>query len=163
MTITEAVTRETPGIDKARRYNQLDCDKLTVIEAAIRSLELDDCNVVGDWRYHEPLELRDADPDVRRAAALAWLARHVRGLQFIARSFDDTKITKLSNDLSFGVELRITRDEVTSAVEASVPSALTCEMVETGEVEVIPAQTRPVVEKRCPPSIFAGVQEEVTL
>lgn len=119
------------------------------------------------WVYLEPFDLLGADPEVRRDAALDWLRRHARAVQFVARELGHTHpIGKSADPDHFGVAFYLPIDGTefgVIGVSAEVPARLTCEMVPTGEVTTIPAQperTEPVMERRCPPSIFAGIDDE---
>lgn len=152
------------GVNAWADYLRLQLDIAAHVSEATSALELDAVNpYCGDWFYHEPWSLRDAPAGERRAAALAWLARHNKGMQQIARRFD-SKVEKFATSTVFGLQVTVERDGQSHCIQARVDASLTCEMVDTGEVEVIPAQPeqiRPVFEKRCPESIFAGIQDEI--
>lgn len=134
--------------------------------------DYDAMDIVFNWNYDEPVEVRSLSDGERRQAALAWLARHVSGLQQISRhasacGWEPEKPLKFADGVSFGVKLwlRPVGGVEWSCIEATVPAALTCEMRPTGQVEVIPATEArevPVMERVCPDSIFAGIQDEVT-
>ena len=136
------------------------------VDAALEGVEgLDPLNIVLNWEYREPSALRQMSDSDRRAAALEWLRRHNRGIQAIARHARNSgmtaKVGKVANDYEYGLEVFAYRGEFQLSVKATVPASLTCEMVPTGEVEHVPAHDRPVMERRCPDSIFAGLADEV--
>lgn len=120
-------------------------------------------SVLGMWTYYEPSHVAECGEMYRRERALSWLGRHVKLILAVARHLGGD-ITKrpTSSPVDFGwiVDVKMPDDEFLR-LYATVPSAITCEMVPTGEMEHIPAQDRPVMERRCPKSIFAGIAEEV--
>ena len=155
MYTTEARARATERLKEAE-----------FVDAALEGVEgLDPLNIVLDWAYHEPSALRQASDSDRRAAALEWLTRHNRGVQAIARHARNSgmtaKVGKVANDYEYGLEVLARGGGFYLYVRATVSPALTCEMVPTGEVEHIAAHDRPVMERRCPDSIFEGIQEQV--
>jgi hypothetical protein len=113
------------------------------------------------WYYVEPFDLFGASDEARRDAALAWLRTHAKLIRATARQFGVTTLDKVANDSEYGVRAYVDVDGTTIALHAQVPSSLTCEMVDTGEVEHVEAHDRPIVERRCPESIFAGIESEV--
>ena len=136
------------------------------VDAALEGVEgLDPLNIVLDWAYHEPSALRQASDSDRRAAALEWLRRHNRGVQAIARharnSGTKVDVEKLADDCEYGLAVFVNARDFWVSTKATVPASLTCEMVPTGEVEHVEAHDRPVMERRCPDSIFEGIQEQV--
>jgi len=138
---------------------------LTAIEQESGFLgDVDDFNPfgIGLWTYDEPDHVQGLSGDVRRTWALEWLRTHARLIQRVARRMGhDGPVTKFANDGNYGVEMTIYHsDYVHVRLTAQVPSQLTCEMVPTGEVEHIPARDVPVMERRCPESIFAGIEHE---
>jgi len=140
--------------------------RMRLIELYRQGVELgcDEPGIGGYFRYQEPWDLREEPDEVRREAALAWLRAQMPVMRLIANEFD-AKITKMATTHDYGLEIDIHVDgRYAASVKAEVPADLTCMIVPTGEVEVIPAQPERTVEKMervCPPSIFAGVQNEV--
>ena len=134
-------------------------------EALVDIDGLDEMSIVGDWYYGEPFEMRSASAATRRAAALEWLRRHNRGVQAIVRYARNeghrAKVCKISNEAAFGLQVSVRHPDFHVVINASVPAQLTCELVPTGEVEHIAAHDRPVMERRCPESIFEGLADEV--
>lgn len=173
MTITEPAPSVVDPLANQRARLDLNVrilDALTEVMAERPDLELDAPNSLMDgacWRYHEPTEMRSASGPARRAVAFDWLQRHATAVKLVARKVGhDGPIPKVADDDNYGVEVRMDYGSAsfTVDIDALVPASLTCEMVETGEVEVIPAQPEQVVpkmERRCPPSIFAGIESEV--
>lgn len=99
--------------------------------------------------------------DARRSYALAWLRGNVAAIRAIARRAGATvEIAKVADEWTFGVRAVVTRDGAQSRWSFEVPAGVTCELVDTGEVEHIPAQTRPKMERHCPESIYAGIHDE---
>ena len=136
------------------------------VDAALEGVEgIDPLNIVLDWAYHEPSALRQASDSDRRAAALQWLTRHNSGIQAIARHARNlgmsVYVEKLADDYEYGLAVFVRGGDFWVSTKATVPASLTCEMVPTGEVEHVPAHDRPVMERRCPDSIFAGLADEV--
>lgn len=178
MTDTLATTQETEAPDRFERL----AEKKALIEADMRvtaavaqvliehpDLDIEAPNPVASgalWHYVEPAHLLDADPAVRRAAALDWLRRHAKAVQLVARKVGVTgPIAKIDGD-RFGVRVpvRVEGSHWTVDIKAHVPAELTCELVPTGETRTVPAQperTEPVMERRCPPSIFAGITDDL--
>lgn len=114
------------------------------------------------WEYRETDHMRTCDDDTRRQQALAWLARHTKAVTLIARALGhDGPVKKVATDSWFGVEQFVVADGRGVNLRAVVSADTTCEMVETGEVEHIPEQVVPVLERRCPESIFAGIEQAV--
>lgn len=115
------------------------------------------CWLLRTW--DDPFPVLGTDEE-KRAHAVAWLRTMAESFLSIAREMGATgKVQKYANDNWFGIKLAIG----STVLDASVPAAVACELVPTGEVEVIPAEperTVPKMEKRCPPSIFRGVQDE---
>lgn len=156
---------QRPTVDARQRIAEELAD-LDAIDEATEQVGLADISPYrhGKFEYTEPDHLADEPDDVRRSAALSWLAKHARIITRVARNLD-LEVSKFSDFGEFGVQA-FGRGPAGSYVlyRASVPEALTCEMVDTGETEVVPAvpeQVRPIFEKRCPESIFAGVQDEI--
>lgn len=115
-----------------------------------------------EWIYVESDAMRESDTDTRRRAALAWLARHAKAVTLIARALGhDGPVKKVANESWFGVEQFVAVGSRGVILRAAVPADTTCEMVDTGEVEHVPAHERPVFERKCPPSIFAGIEQLV--
>lgn len=115
-----------------------------------------------EWIYVESDAMRESDTDTRRRAALAWLARHTKAVTLIARALGhDGPVKKVATDAWFGVEQFVVTDRGGVNLRAVVPAGTTCEMVDTGETQIIPEQVVPVLERRCPDSIFAGIEQEV--
>lgn len=116
-----------------------------------------------EWIYVESDAMQTADDDTRRRAALAWLARHAKAVTLIARALGhDGPVKKVANESVFGVEQFVVVGSRGVSLRAVVPADTTCEMVDTGEVEHVPAHERPVFERKCPESIFAGIEREVS-
>lgn len=163
----EEVT-DTPAsvFDIARQRAAIELALIDAIEqeSNLIDVEYDDMNWyrVGLWTYYEPAHVQGLTDDVRRTWALEWLRTHTRLIQRVARRMGhDGPVTKFADDAHFGVQVAVDADH---RLTAQVPSALTCEMVDTGRFEVIPpspARTVPVIERRCPESIFAGIEQEV--
>lgn len=134
-------------------------------EALVDIDGLDEMSIVCDWYYVEPFAMRSATDARRRAAALEWLRRHNRGIQAIARYAHNeghrAEVRKISNEAAFGLQVYVRHPDFHVVVNASVPAQLTCELVPTGEVRHIAAHDRPVMERRCPDSIFEGLADEV--
>ena len=134
-------------------------------EALVDIDGLDEMSIVCDWYYVEPFAMRSATDAWRRAAALEWLRCHNRGVQAIARYARNeghrAEVRKISNEAAFGLQVSVRHPDFHVVINASVPAQLTCEMVPTGEIEHIAAHDRPVMERRCPESIFEGIQEQV--
>lgn len=166
MTTTE---ERVPVVHARRRRVEAQLALLGVVDAIAEHFddltEVDTAYPGCQWRYVEPFALKDSGPATRRDAALGWLARHTKVVTKIVKAIDpDVTVEKVGDDFEFGVQAMIRVGEEFVIVRAVVPSALTCEMVDTGEVRVVPAQPEreePVLERRCPPSIFAGIQDEV--
>lgn len=136
------------------------------VDAALEGVEgIDPLNIVLDWAYHEPSALRQASDSDRRAAALQWLTRHNSGIQAIARHARNSgmkvDVEKLADDYEYGLAVFVSAGDFWVSTKATVPASLTCEMVPTGEVEHIEAHDRPIMERRCPESIFANLADEV--
>lgn len=136
------------------------------VDAALEGVEgLDPLDIVLNWAYREPSALRQMSDSDRRAAALEWLTRHNRGIQAIARHARNSgmkvDVEKLADDYEYGLAVFVSAGDFWGSTKATVPASLTCEMVPTGEVEHVPAHDRPVMERRCPESIFAGLADEV--
>ena len=135
------------------------------VDEALKDVDgLDPLSRTLDWEYRESPEMRVASDSDRRTAALEWLARHNRGIQAIARHARNNgmavEVSKTSDEFDYGLHVYIPLP-VSLFVRARVSSSLTCEMVPTGEVEHIAAHDRPVMERRCPESIFANLADEV--
>jgi len=99
-------------------------------------------------------------------AARAWLARHRAAFLAVARDHGHhDPAEKIANDSFVGIRVKIPYSGIWSLLlDAEVPTEATCEMVPTGEVRTIPAQperTEPVLERRCPESLFRGVADDV--
>lgn len=162
-------TQTVSAIDVARDRLDFQAELVTVIEEESRYLTgVDDFNPfsIGLWTYSEPDHVRGLSPAVRRTWALEWLATHARLIQrVVKRMGHDGPVIKGESDyLGFGVQVHVRRSTYISAdLHAFVPSDLTCEMVPTGEIEHIPARDVPVMERRCPESIFRGIEQEVTV
>lgn len=169
MTTTRTTTvppEEVTAIGIARQRLAFHAQIITAIEQTYSELaDCDDFNrcSIGLWTYHEPTHVQGLSDDVRRTWALEWLRTHTRLIQRVAKHMGhDGPVTKFSDDSFFGVAMTIREsDYVTVRLTAQVPSALTCELVDTGQVEHIPARDVPVIERRCPESIFAGIEQEV--
>lgn len=137
-----------------------------LVELFREAVELgaDEPDFVGNLAYTEWHTDRDKSDEERRRLALAWLQRQMPLLRLVAREYG-SQIVKISREHAYGVEVSIFIDgDYVDSVRAVVPASLTCELVPTGEMKIIPAQEEhlePVMERRCPPSIFAGVQNEV--
>lgn len=111
---------------------------------------------------HGPMILYHGHGDA--ADALAWLRRHIAGARTMARAAGATVVAvdKQSGDY-YGVKVRVRRRGLLVVIDVSVPADATCELVDTGETRFIPAmpaQYEPVMERRCPPSIYAGIADE---
>lgn len=114
------------------------------------------------WEYRESTELAEAPDDLRRETALAWLARYARAFRRVQRELDQTfTVVKEADYREFGVSARIDIGGSMLWLVAKVPAALTCEMVDTGRVEHVEAHDVPIMERRCPESIFAGIADQV--
>ncbi len=155
MYTTEARARVTERLKEAE-----------FVDAALEGVEgLDPLDIVLDWAYREPSALRQASHSDRRAAALEWLTRHNRGIQAIARHARNSgmrvDVKKLADDCEYGLAVFVRGGDFCLPVKATVPAQLTCELVPTGEVQHVEAHDRPVMERRCPDSIFEGIQEQV--
>lgn len=139
----------------------LDAIDKAITELGFHPADVTPISRVLAFSYDEPAALTDAHPAERRAAALAWLQVHARIIRRAAAILGADRVEKCNDYGRYGVRVWGTPGYYLSA---EVPDNLTCEMVDTGETEVIPAQPeqiRPVFEKRCPESIFAGVQDEI--
>lgn len=162
-------TRTVSAIDVARERCDFELELITVIEEESAKLgaRIDDFNLfsIGLWTYDEPETVKDRTPEGRRSCAVAWLSDHARLVQRVARRMGHVgPIEKVRSNDYFGVRVTFRRSVyVGITLVAQVPSELTCEMVPTGEVDHIPARDVPVMERRCPESIFAGVEQEVTV
>lgn len=161
-----APVTEQASINVTNRLAMID-----IVDKALDGIDdLDPMNLVLNWEYSEPVELQDAHDSARRRAALAWLARHNRGLQAIAAEARKrgmkAEVAKVADSFHFGLRLYVwEKVGVLQSVSAVTPASLTCEMRPTGKVETIPATEArevPVMEKVCPESIFAGIQDEVS-
>lgn len=160
----------TQNITRASRFVRDHFERITqsldAIEQAIDELGIDPADVssishVLSFRYAEPKELQQLDDATRRTAALQWLAMHARIIKRAGQILGCERVQKYAEFGEFGVRVW---DTPGYFLDASVPDSLTCELVDTGETEVVPAvpeQVRPIFEKRCPESIFAGVQDEI--
>lgn len=109
---------------------------------------------------------QEMDADDRRAIALGWLRLHIDGIKEIARrmGIERPTLEKVANEYQYGVQLTVHHwvdHEVTAALAALVPADTTCVMVPTGEFETIPEQRVERMEKQCPPSIYAGVVDDL--
>lgn len=163
-------TQTVSAIDIARERLDFQIELLTAIEEEARQLGgIDDFNPfgIGLWIYDEPHDLREMSPELRRAAALGWLHQHAKLVQRVARRMGHHgSILKAGTDMGFGVQVRVDGDSVYIYEDliARVPADLTCEMVEVGEevVPAVPEHVRPILERRCPKSIFDGIESEVT-
>ena len=114
------------------------------------------------WEYRESTELAEAPDDLRRETALAWLARYARAFRKVQRELDQTfTVVKEADYREFGVCARIDIGGHMFWLGAKVPAALRCEMVDTGRVEHVEAHDVPIMERRCPESIFAGIADQV--
>jgi hypothetical protein len=129
------------------------------------------------YAYHEILwglstyRVPDGDDDDKRDFALAWLRRHRAGMVEVAnRLGQHVTFDKFATDFGFGIKTTIhhrLHESVKITLRAQVDPSLTCTYVETGETETIPARPAepekvvPKMERVCPPSIFAGVEELV--
>lgn len=172
MATTETTTTEAPArptaIDIARQRLAFQAELIDAIELASAELDnVDEMNPYsfGLWTYHEPNRVAGLSDEVRRNQALEWLRSHARLIQRVARLMGaDATLDKSASDTDYRVSLTIHRDRYAKqTLVAAVPSSLTCEMVPTGEVHHIEAHDVPVMERRCPQSIFAGLDAEVTL
>lgn len=167
----------TPAIEAEARTAAAMADGVNRAELRLAILREAQCQAGVDAPnpYHYEImfnlygHVTDAVPvDERREFALAWLRRHKQGIsEMAARLGQRVTFDKFATDSVFGIKTTIhhrLHDSIKMGVSAQVDSALTCEYVETGEVEVIPAKPETVVPKLkrvCPPSIFAGVENEV--
>lgn len=159
-------TQTVSAIAIARLRLDFQSELLAAIEQGSGFLGgIDDFNPygIGLWIYDEPEHIAGCDTELRRTCALEWLRAHARLIQRVGRLMgNNLPMQKQSSDFGFGVQLTIRRDRyVSETLIATVPSDLTCEMVPTGEVEHIPARDVPVMERRCPESIFRGIEAEV--
>ncbi|MBS1838713.1 MAG: hypothetical protein JST64_13555 [Actinobacteria bacterium] len=157
---------EVTSVDIARQRLAFHAQIITAIEQTYSEVaDCDDFNPcsIGLWTYHEPTHVRGLSDDVRRTCALEWLRTHIRLIQRVARRMGhDGPVTKFADDSYYGVSLSISDTVyVNVRLTAQVPAALTCEMVPTGAVDHIPARDVPVMARRCPESIFAGIEQEV--
>lgn len=166
METTETVSARWAGVAAARRRIYAELRLLDIIEdQASRRDGIDEMSdvVTGMWTYYENPDALDKSDHVRRQIALDWLGRHVKLIVAVAHAVGgETTKRPASGDSSFGWVVTVTHGpDVTHTLYATVPSRLTCEMVPTGEVEHIPARDVPVMERRCPESIFRGIEAEV--
>lgn len=160
---------EVTAIDVARRRLAFHAEIITAIEQTYSEVgDCDDFNPcsIGLWTYHEPAHVQGLSDDVRRTLALEWLRAHTRLIQRAAKHMGhDGPVTKFADLSYYGVAMTISDSVyVNVKLTAQVPAAVACQMVDTGQVEIIPAsaaRTVPVIERRCPESIFAGIEQEV--
>lgn len=125
-----------------------------------------------DWnttfRFDPPAGLTD---DEQVAAARDFLARHRHAFLAVARDLGHHVIAeKFEHDDTIGVRVKLPRGTdstygypVYLLLDAEVRTEVTCELVDTGEVRTIPAQperTEPVLERRCPESLFRSVADD---
>lgn len=151
----------------ARKAIEADIAELDAIERAIEHLgAYADEFRYGRFFYQEPLEMKSATDSERRAAALEWLALHSRIIVCAARHLG-IDVRKFATEADYGIEACGYTNGLYVRVRAAVPASITCELVDTGRTETVPAIpavpeiTRPVFERRCPESIFAGIETEV--
>lgn len=117
------------------------------------------------WAYQPVPGLTD---DEQIAAARDWLTRHRHAFLAVARALGDSgPAKKVENDRTIGVQVDLGRRNPFGSslvrLDAEVPAEATCEMVDTGKTRTIPAQperVEPVLERRCPPSIFRGIDTD---
>lgn len=134
--------------------------KAALIEEALEGIDgLDPLDFLFEWYYEEAEDVAARSDGERRDAALAWLRRHNEALQAIARHVrlrtgETVTVRKIAEFGNFGLKLSPNRAWV--RVTASVPEALTCELVPTGEFEQVEK-----MERRCPESIFAGITDDL--
>lgn len=162
-------TQTVSMFDIARERVGFELALITAIEAESARFDdpIDDFNMfsVGLWTYQEPFDIQELSDGARRAEALIWLRRHTLLINRVAHRMGHFEgATKFATEWYFGARLRIQRSSVVGLdLIAQVPSGLTCEMVPTGEVDHIPARDVPVMERRCPESIFRGIESEVAV
>ena len=156
--MSETAEQALDRLDAKRRNHEVETiviDTLAALMAENGDIEAPNPLMPGAfWLYHPPA-------DATREDALAWLRRHAAAVKAIAKALHYRQPIEKRSDDQFGVQFKPSPGTVVAAL---VPAALTCEMVETGETQVIPAvpeRIEPVMEKRCPPSIFAGIEDEV--
>ena len=156
MTMTPASTRPT---DSRRSRLHAELKLLDAIDEA--APDLGEPTYATRWNYAEAAHvaaLPDAD---RRIAALGWLADKAHGFMAVQRHLGvPAAIEKHADQWDYTIEATVKIDGVLMWLRASVPASLTCEMVEVG-TEHVEAHDRPIMERRCPPSIFAGILDEV--
>lgn len=156
-TLTPASTRPT---DRLRARLHAELKLLDAIDEAAPDLS-GPSYIATRWNYVEGITvaaLPDAD---RRTAALGWLADKAHGFMAIQRHLGvPAEIEKHADQWDYMVEAAVKIDGEPMRLRASVPASLTCEMVEVGTRHV-EAHDRPIMERRCPPSIFAGILDEV--
>ena len=156
MTMTPASTRPT---DRLRSRLHAELELLDAIDEA--APDLGEPTYATRWNYAEATHLAASPDDYRRIAALGWLADKAHGFMAIQRHLGvPAAIEKHADQLDYTIKATVKIDGVVMWLRASVPASLTCEMVEVG-TEHVEAHDRPIMERRCPPSIFAGILDEV--
>ena len=157
MTMTPASTRPT---DRLRARLHAELELLDAIDEAAPDIG-GPMLAPTSWNYVEAAHvaaLPDAD---RRIAALGWLADKAHGFMAVQRHLGvPAAIEKHADKWDYLIEAKVEIGGVPMWLRASVPASLTCEMVEVG-TEHVEAHDRPIMERRCPPSIFAGILDEV--
>ena len=156
MTMTPASTRPT---DRLRSRLHAELELLDAIDEA--APDLGEPTYATRWNYAEATHLAASPDDYRRIAALGWLADKAHGFMAIQRHLGvPAAIEKHADKWDYLIEAKVEIGGVPMWLRASVPASLTCEMVEVG-TEHVEAHDRPIMERRCPPSIFAGILDEV--
>jgi len=156
MTMTPASTRPT---DRLRSRLHAELELLDAIDEA--APDLGEPTYHTRWNYAEATHLAASPDDYRRIAALGWLADKAHGFMAIQRHLGvPAAIEKHADQWDYTIKATVKIDGVVMWLRASVPASLTCEMVEVG-TEHVEAHDRPIMERRCPPSIFAGILDEV--
>ena len=156
MTMTPASTRPT---DRLRARLHAELELLDAIDEA--APDLGEPTYATRWSYAEATHLAASPDDYRRIAALGWLADKAHGFMAIQRHLGvPAAIEKHADQWDYTIEAKVEIGGVPMWLRASVPASLTCEMVEVG-TEHVEAHDRPIMERRCPPSIFAGILDEV--
>ena len=156
MTMTPASTRPT---DRLRARLHAELELLDAIDEA--APDLGEPTYATRWSYAEATHLAASPDDYRRIAALGWLADKAHGFMAIQRHLGvPAAIEKHADQWDYTIKATVKIGGVPMWLRASVPASLTCEMVEVG-TEHVEAHDRPIMERRCPESIFAGILDEV--
>lgn len=172
----------TPAIEAAAANAVINADMVNRAELQLAIMREVQCQAGIDapnpyahheilWSLYPRLVPAGDDDEAKRAYALAWLRRHRAGMVEIGNRLGQRlTFDKFATEYGYGITTKIhhrLHESVKITLRAAVDPVLTCTYVETGETEVIPAKPAeperivPKMERICPPSIFAGVEEEV--